>query len=61
MSQPMFTLPAVRPERLLVRILGGDVGNVHFADLVRLVEALGSMRSAGRAAIGSSLERLWMS
>jgi hypothetical protein len=38
----------VRPSRLLDRILGGDVGNVEFGDLVKLVTALGFREVGGR-------------
>jgi hypothetical protein len=31
----------MRPDRLLERILSGNVANVGFSDLVRLVESLG--------------------
>jgi hypothetical protein len=37
----------MRPARLLVRILQGHVGNVEFADLVRLVIALGFREIGG--------------
>ena len=36
------------PARLLARILRGDVGNVAFVDLVRLIEALGFREIGGR-------------
>ena len=36
------------PVRLLARILRGDVGNVAFVDLVRLIEALGFHEIGGR-------------
>lgn len=35
-------------ERLAARIARGDVGNVAFADLVRLIEALGFVEIGGR-------------
>jgi len=38
----------MRPERLLQRILRGDIANVDFSDLVRLVEALGFHGIGGR-------------
>ncbi|MDQ3681036.1 MAG: type II toxin-antitoxin system HicA family toxin [Actinomycetota bacterium] len=38
----------MRPERLLERILRGEVANVDFNDLVRLVEALGFRQVGGR-------------
>ena len=38
----------MRPERLLERILRGEVANVDFGDLVRLVEALGFLEIGGR-------------
>lgn len=38
----------MRPARLLERILRGDVANVDFADLVKLVEALGFQEVGGR-------------
>lgn len=38
----------MRPERLLERILRGDIANVDFSDLVRLVEALGFREIGGR-------------
>lgn len=38
----------VKIERLAARIARGDVGNVAFADLVRLVEALGFVEIGGR-------------
>jgi hypothetical protein len=42
------TLVGVRPERLLERILRGDIANVDFSDLVRLVEALGFREIGGK-------------
>jgi len=38
----------MRPERLLERILRGDIANVDFADLVRLIKALGFQEIGGR-------------
>lgn len=38
----------MRPSRLLERIVAGDVANVSFADLVRLVLALGFQEVGGR-------------
>ena len=38
----------VKPARLLARIRRGAVSNVAFADLVRLVEALGFREAGGR-------------
>ncbi len=38
----------MEPERLLERILRGDVANVDFGDLVRLIEALGFRQVGGR-------------
>ncbi|HUG74977.1 MAG TPA: type II toxin-antitoxin system HicA family toxin [Acidimicrobiia bacterium] len=38
----------MRPHRLLERISRGDAANVAFADLVRLVEALGFDEVGGR-------------
>lgn len=38
----------MRPARLLERILGGDVANVDFTDLVKLVVALGFQEVGGR-------------
>ena len=38
----------VKPARLLARICRGNVSNVTFADLVRLVEALGFREAGGR-------------
>jgi predicted RNA binding protein YcfA (HicA-like mRNA interferase family) len=38
----------VKPERLLRRILGGEVANVAFADLVRLLGALGFRQIGGK-------------
>jgi hypothetical protein len=38
----------VKPDRLLTRIARGDLGNVAFADLVRLIEALGFQHVGGR-------------
>jgi hypothetical protein len=38
----------MQPDRLLARILRGDMGNVGFADLIRLVEALGFRELGGR-------------
>jgi hypothetical protein len=38
----------VKPARLLARIRRGDLSNVMFADLVRLVEALGFRATGGR-------------
>jgi predicted RNA binding protein YcfA (HicA-like mRNA interferase family) len=38
----------MRPARLLVRITRGDLGNVSFSDLVRLVEVLGFRELGGR-------------
>lgn len=38
----------MKPRRLLTRVLGGDVGNVAFDDLLRLVEALGFHQVGGR-------------
>lgn len=41
-------VPAVRPARLLERITRGDVANVAFSDLEKLVVALGFRRVGGR-------------
>ena len=38
----------MRPDRLLERILRGELGNVDFDDLVRLVLALGFREVGGR-------------
>ena len=38
----------MRPAVLLARMRGGDVANVRFRDLVRLIEALGFQEVAGR-------------
>lgn len=38
----------MRPSRLLERIVAGDIANVSFADLVRLVLALGFQEVGGR-------------
>lgn len=38
----------MRPERFLQRILAGDIANVDFADLVRLIGALGFREVGGR-------------
>jgi predicted RNase H-like HicB family nuclease/predicted RNA binding protein YcfA (HicA-like mRNA interferase family) len=38
----------MKPDRLLARILRGDAGNVRFADLVQLLEALGFRQVGGR-------------
>jgi len=38
----------VKPARLLKRIVGGAVGNVNFADLVMLLEALGFEEIGGK-------------
>lgn len=38
----------MRPRKLLVRILAGDVGNIDFGDLIRLVTALGFQEIGGR-------------
>ena len=38
----------VKPARLLARIRRGDVSNVTFTDLIRLVEALGFREAGGR-------------
>ena len=48
MSEAVATLAAMKPSELLDRLLRGDTGNVDFADLVRLVEALGFRRMGGR-------------
>jgi hypothetical protein len=42
------TVTVMTPRRLLARILRGDVGNVAFVDLVRLIEALGFGEIGGR-------------
>jgi HicA toxin of bacterial toxin-antitoxin, len=42
------TLLGMRPDRLLARIVRGDVGNVDLGDLVRLLEALGFAQISGR-------------
>ncbi len=42
------TFRNMRPERLLERILHGEVANVDFGDLVRLVESLGFREIGGR-------------
>lgn len=39
---------SVKPVRVLARIRRGDVSNVTFADLVRLVDALGFREAGGR-------------
>jgi hypothetical protein len=44
----VVTLGVVQPAKLLQRIGGGDVANVDFADLVRLVLALGFREVGGR-------------
>jgi hypothetical protein len=38
----------MNPNRLLARILRGDVGNVPVVDLIRLIEALGFREVGGR-------------
>jgi predicted RNA binding protein YcfA (HicA-like mRNA interferase family) len=38
----------VRPDKLLERILRGDIGNVAFDELVRLVRALGFREIGGK-------------
>ena len=38
----------MKPARLLKRIVGGAVGNVNFADLVMLLEALGFEEIGGK-------------
>ncbi|MDQ3573745.1 MAG: type II toxin-antitoxin system HicA family toxin [Actinomycetota bacterium] len=48
MSYLADTVHTMRPERLLERILRGEVANVDFNDLVRLVEALGFRQVGGR-------------
>jgi predicted RNA binding protein YcfA (HicA-like mRNA interferase family) len=42
------TVRGMRPDRLLTRIVRGDVGNVDLADLMRLLEALGFTQIGGR-------------
>lgn len=41
-------MTGVRPDRLLERITRGDIGNVAFGDLVRLIEALDFREVGGR-------------
>jgi hypothetical protein len=48
LSHPLVTLSLVQLAKLLQRILRGDVGNVDFDDLVRLVKALGFHEVGGR-------------
>lgn len=48
-SQSARTVAGVRSHRLLGRILRGDVGNVDFDDVVRLVVALGFTEIGGRS------------
>lgn len=38
----------MEPARLLARILRGDLANVHYSDLVRLIVALGFEEIGGR-------------
>src|ERR1035437_893805 len=45
------------PRRLLARILRGDVGNVAFVDLVRLIEALGFEEIGGRGSHRTRADR----
>lgn len=52
MDQRLSGLPrsvhSVKPDSVLARIRRGDASNVTFADLVRLVEALGFHETGGR-------------
>ena len=48
MSHPVVTVVRVRPLRLLRRIRRGDVRNVAFDDLIRLVVALAFREIGGR-------------
>lgn len=48
MSPLVVTLPGVQTQWLLERILRGRTANVDFADLVRLLDALGFREIRGR-------------
>lgn len=48
LSGLISTVRPVKPDRLLTRVARGDLGNVAFSDLVRLIEALGFRHVGGR-------------
>jgi len=48
LSYLLRTVRDVKPDLLLARIRRGDITNVSFGDLVRLVEALGFREVGGR-------------
>jgi predicted RNA binding protein YcfA (HicA-like mRNA interferase family) len=48
LSYPLRSVHSVKPDLLLARIRRGDITNVSFEDLVRLVQALGFREVGGR-------------
>jgi hypothetical protein len=48
LSYPLRSVHDVKPDLLLARIRRGDITNVSFDDLVRLVEALAFPEVGGR-------------
>jgi predicted RNA binding protein YcfA (HicA-like mRNA interferase family) len=48
LSYPLRNVRGVKPDLLLARIRHGDITNVSFDDLVRLVQALGFREVGGR-------------